>query len=221
MANSGNRDIWENGVPLSDAWREFADADAKRRYLERPTLETFNEQAAAANIQSAHDISRMLSMGMRQWSENRQLQKQLQKSLLEELFDDQLHAYGYRIAPSRSRTPVRIAAELFECPKVEWTRNLMTARGCTYSEIQIIDPMAITDWSQRRHGPKGSGDTIRAAIAAIQSRCVDLSDMPRKSAFDLIRQEIGGTHSNGSGLSNPNLAKYVIEIYGTRRIKDN
>lgn len=112
MANVSSRQIWENGVPLSDAWLEFADPDAKRSYSQRPTLETFNEQAT--NIESGGDMLKLVATGMRQWSDNDQFQKELQELLLDELFNDQLHAYGYRIAPSRSRTPVRIAAELFE-----------------------------------------------------------------------------------------------------------
>lgn len=221
MANPGNREIWDNGVPLNDAWLEFADPDAKRRYLERPTLETFNEQAAATNMQSGGEMLKMFSTGIRQWSDNGRFKKELQQFLLDQLFDDQLHAYGYRIAPSPSRAPVRIAAESFGCASVQWSRGAMTARGRTYSEIQIIDPTTIGDWRKPRHGPKGSGDAIRGAIAAIQNRSVNLSDMPRKAAFDLIRQEIVGPQSKGSGLSDPNLAKYVNEICGSRRIKGN
>lgn len=221
MANSGNREIWEKGIPLDEAWLEFADPDAKRRYSERPTLETFSEQAAAANMQSLRDISQLVSAGFQQWSENGRVQEELRELLLDKLFEEQLHAYGYRIAPSRSRTPMRIAAELFESPTLDWKQGEMNARGGTYSEIQIIDPTAITDWRKPRHGPKGSGDVIRKAIIALQGRGIDLSDMPRKSAFDLIRREIGGARPKGSGLSNPNLAKYVNEICGMRRIKDN
>ncbi len=201
MANPGNREIWENGVALDDAWLEFSDPDDKRRYWERPTLETFNEQVAATNMQSGGDILKMVSTGIQQWSDNGQFQKKMQELLLDELFNGQLHAYGYRITPSRSRTPVRIAAELFECPKVDWKRNLIVSRGGTYAEINVVDPLAIAGWRKPRHGPKGSGDAIRGAIVAIQNRGINLSDMPRKAAFDLIRQEIGGPQSKGSGLS--------------------
>ena len=219
MANPSNREFWENGVALNDAWLEFADPDAKRRYLKRPTLETFNEQAAVTNMQSGSDMLKMLSTGIRQWSDNGRFQKELQESLLDKLFNDELHAYGYRIAPSRSRAPVRISAELFEYSDVNWRRATMAARGCTYSEIQIINPMAIAGRHEPRHGPKGSGDVIRAAITTLQNKGADLSVIPRKLAFDLIRKEIGGDHPKGAGLSNTNLAKYIVEMCGTRRIR--
>jgi hypothetical protein len=219
MANQGNREIWENGVPLNDAWFEFADPDAKRRYSELSAPEALSEQAA--NMRTGSDISKFIISGMQRWSEHGQFQRELQELLLDELFNDQLHAYGYRIAPSRSRVPVRIAAELFECPDVDWKQDRMIARGCTYSEIQIIDPTAIAGWKKRRHGPKGSGDVIHAAIDAIRTRRTDFCDIPRQAAFDLIRQEIGGAQQKGSGLSDPNLAKYVNKVCGTRRIKRN
>ncbi len=217
MANPGNRAIWEKGVPLNQAWLEFADAGAKRHHSELSALETLNEQAA--NMRTGADISKLFISGMRRWSEYSQLRNEMQQLLLDELFNDQLQAYGYRIAPSRSRTPVRIAAELFECPKIEWTRNLMNSRGSTYSEIQIIDLTTIIGWRKPRRGPKGSGDVIRAAIDAVRIRRTDFCEIPRKSAFDLIRQEIGEKPITGSGLSNENLAKYVNGVCGTRRIK--
>lgn len=217
MANTSNREIWENGIPLNEAWVEFANPDAKRRYSERPTLETFSEQATY--IQSGSDMLKLVSIGVRQWSDNGEFQRQLQALLLDELFNDQLHAYGYRIAPSRSRTPVRIAADLFECADVDWPRSSMTARGCFYSEIQISDPTCVVGWQKPRPGPKGSGDIIRTAIDTIRNRRADFCDIPRKSAFDLIRQEIGEKPIAGAGLSNQNLAKYVTAVCGTRRIK--
>lgn len=217
MANPSNREIWENGVPLNEAWVKFSDADAKRRHSELSALETLNEQAA--NMRTGADISKFIISGMQRWSEYDQLQDEMQEFLLDELFNDQLHAYGYRLAPSRSRTPVRIAAKLFECPDVAWKRNRMETRGGTYSEIQVVDPAAIAGWLAPRHGPKGSGDAIRAAIGAIRTRRADFCEIPRKSAFDLIRQEIGEKPITGSGLSNENLAKYVNAVCGTRRIK--
>ena len=217
MANPGNREIWENGVPLNDAWLEFADSDAKHRYSELSTLEPLNEQAA--NIRTGADIFTLAGSAMQRWSEHGKFGEELRELLLDELFNDQLHAYGYRTAPSRSRAPVRIAPDLFECSEVDWKQNRMVARGCTYSEIQVVDPAVIAGWRKPRHGPEGSGDAIRTAIDAIRTRRADFCDIPRKSAFDLIRQEIGGTQPNGSGLSNPNLAKYVNAVCGTRRIK--
>ncbi|MGH6697037.1 hypothetical protein [Sphingopyxis sp.] len=219
MAKPGNREIWENGVPLNIAWFEFAGPDAKRRNSEFSALGAMSEQAT--NLRTEADIPKLIVSGMQLWSEYRQFQTQLQELLLDELFNDQLHAYGFRTAPTPSRAPVRIAADSFECPDVEWRRDRITVRGYAYSEIQIIDPTKIAGWSKPRSGPKGSGDTIRAAITAIQSRGVDLSNMPRKSASGLIKQEIGQNYPNGSGLSDPNLAKYIIEICGSRRINGN
>lgn len=217
MATPDNRELWEKGITLNEAWLEFADADAKRRHSELLALEQLNERAA--NVRTGSDISELIISGMRRWSEYDQFKSEMRELLLDELFNDQLQAYGYRTAPSRSRSPVRIASEFFENPDIEWTRNQMTARGGTYSEIHVIDPTKIAGWHKQSRGPRGSGDAIRAAIDAIRIRRADFCEIPRKSAFDLIRQEIDEKPISGSGLSNENLAKYVNAVCGTRGIK--
>lgn len=96
MANPGNREMWENGVPLNDAWFEFANPDAKRRYSELSALEALNEQAG--NMRTGADMSKLAVSAMQKWLEYGKLQSELQELLLDELFNDQLYAYGFRIA---------------------------------------------------------------------------------------------------------------------------
>ena len=217
MAILSNRQLWEMGVPLDSAWLEFASDDVKRRHSELPTLAKFNEQAKAANVQSGSEILNLYSSGMQQWQERLQFENELREALLVELFNDQLHAFAYRLAPSRSRSPVRIAAELFDLHDPAWQSESLSARGMEYAEIRIVDPASIAKPLLTRTGRKGSAVAIRNAIAVLQAEGVDLCG-PRKLACDAIRRKIGGSHEKGAGLTDTNLAKYIVEICGKRSI---
>jgi hypothetical protein len=218
MAIPTNRQLWELGTPLDSAWLQFASSDAKRRYSELPTLAKFNEQAKAANIQSASEFVSVFSAGLQQWSQTDKFENELRELLLDDLFNEQLHAYARRVSPSRSPAPVRIAAELFDDPQVDWKREYIVARGCGYAEIRIIDPSRVPDFQRPRTGRKGSAKAIRKAIADLHREGLNLCVIPRKSASVVIRQKLGGNYSDGSGLSDQNLAKYILEICPKRGI---
>jgi hypothetical protein len=109
-----------------------------------------------------------------------------------------------------------LKAELFEHAKPDWRGNRLIARGCQYTEIRIISPSASFN---NGTGRKGSSETIRAAIAALQGDGVDLCGMARKSACEAIRRKIGKEFPNkGSGLSDINLSKYILEVCPQRGI---
>lgn len=209
MANPTNRQLWELAVRLNSAWLEFASADAKRRYSELPSI--LGKQANAANVQSGLGLANLLASSLGQWTQRAELESELREQLLIELFNDELHAYAYRVSPSRSRSPVRIAAELFDVHDPDWQSETLLARGIEYAEIRIVDPIRIAGFQRRRTGRKGSAQAIRDAIAALQSEGFDLCGIPRKVACDAIREKIGNSYAKGSGFSNVNLSKYILE----------
>jgi hypothetical protein len=134
------------------------------------------------------------------------------------LFNDQLQAYAYRASPSRSRSPVRIAADLFDLHDPDWESESLSARGIEYAEIRIVDPSRIAAFHRKRTGRKGSAQAIRDAIAALQIDGFDLCGIDRKSACEAIRRKIGNEYNRGSGLSDINLAKYILDVCPKRRI---
>lgn len=212
MAGPSNRQLWEKGVALSGAWFEFADLDDQRRYSELASPEGFEKIASNAKLRSGIEILNFINAGFQQWTAKGQFQNDLRESLLVALANDQLAAYGFRISPSRSSGPVRIAAELFDDADTNWQTGKVHARGCTYSEIRIIDLSKLADWKPSRPGPMGAGEAVRVAIAAIQARQFDLCGIPRKRAFDLIRAELSEKNSNSFGLSDVNLGKLLLEF---------
>ncbi|ROT93297.1 hypothetical protein EB810_14455 [Altererythrobacter sp. FM1] len=219
MAKPTNREIWQKGVSIKSAWLQFACIDDQTRYSELASPAKLKERASNANFETVGDVLKLMSAGFGDWTAQSQFGDELRESLLDELFNDQLAAYGYRIAPSPSREPVRIVAELFDEAEPNWKSGELSARGRTYSEIRIIDLSELQGLEQRRPGPKGSGAVIRAAITALQHKQINLCGVPRKEAIALIRLEIGGNHPKGSGLSDVNLAKYLLEICPKRGLK--
>lgn len=217
MAIHSNRKLWEMGARLNDAWLEFADPEAKRRHSELPTLATFAAQAKAANAQTGIELLKLYGAGARQWQDRVEFENQLREALLIELSNEQLHAYAYRVAPSQSRLPVLIAADLFDLHDPDWQRESLSARGIEYAEIRIVDPKRFLNLPKPRTGRKGSAIAIRKAIADLQNEGVDLCG-PRKLACDLIRRRINTKYVNGSGLSDSNLVKYIQEICPPRAI---
>ena len=211
-----NRQLWEKGVPLDRAWLELASPEAKHRHDALPKFLQFAEQS---NLEEIASLPAFVGRWSREWSKRIALERELRDSLLDELFNDQLQAFGYRISPSRSHAPVRIAPELFDDAKVDFERRLIRARGCDYIEITIVDPARIANFRPQRTGRKGSADAIRKAIKALQNERFDLCGIERKIACELIRNKIGPNYPKGSGLSDVNLAKYILEVCPQRRIK--
>jgi hypothetical protein len=214
MAILSNRQLWEMGERLSDAWLEFASEDAKSKFSELPT---FVDAVRVTDHKDLGEFAKGISAGWNAKLARDKAEAELREALLTDLFNDQLHAYAYRVAPTRSRSPVRIAAELFDLHDPDWQRESLLARGIEYVEIRIIDPARIGSRLLPRTGRKGSADAIRNAIAVLQAEGVDLCG-PRKLACDAIRRKIGGSHEKGAGLTDTNLAKYIVEICGKRSI---
>jgi len=216
MAIPSSRQLWEMGVPLGSAWLEFASVDARRQISELPT---FVGAVGSTTHETAIEFVKALSSGWSAKLARDKAESELRDALLTELFNDQLQAYAFRIAPSRSRSPVRIAADVFDVHDPDWRSESLSARGIDYTEIRIVDPTRIANPPKPHGGRKGSAVAIRKAIAALKSEGFDICG-PRKLACDAIRRKIGGTYAKGSGLSDPNLAKYILEICEKRRIRN-
>lgn len=212
MANLTNRQLWEMGVPLNSAWLEFASPQDRQRYSKFPTFAEFSERMPAAGLKefAAHALS-----GSRQLLERYELEADLREHLLELLFNDELQALAFRTAPSTSRSPVRIAPDIFETNDPDWPSESLKARGLEYAEIRIVAP---DRKGEVRTGRKGSAMAIRNAIAHLQNSGVDICAVNRKTACQHIRDELKAGNIKGSGLSDQNLSKYILKVCPKRRI---
>jgi hypothetical protein len=197
---------------------EFAPDPEKARYSKLEKGGGLLAAVNAAKPTSPLELSKVMSTAFNNDRERRHLAEQLQESLLDLLFNGELHAYGYRTAPSRSGRPTRIAPDLFEEPKLDWEESRLIARGLKYENIKIIDPESITHGAVRRPGRIGSSATIREAIKQLKNSKKDFCGMSRKDACNAIREKIGGKAETGLGLSNKNLMKYILEVCPKRSL---
>jgi hypothetical protein len=219
--NSGgprNRELWLNGILIGDAWLELAPDHERERYSELEKAGGLLAAINSAKPSSPLELLNALSAASKTGSDKLQLMSNLRELLLDRLFNDELHAYGYRIAPSRSRRPTRIAADLFDDPKIDWAESRLTARGLEYENIKVLDPQIIPNQAVRRHGRIGSAATIREAIKQLKNSNIDICRIPRKEACNAVRAQIGKMTEVGLGLSNQNISKYILEFCPKRSI---
>jgi hypothetical protein len=213
-----NRQLWSAGIFIGYAWLELAADHERACYSELEKRGGILAAVNAAKPITPVELSKVISAAANNDRERRHLAEQLQESLLDRLFNGELHAYGYRIAPSRSGQPTRIAAELFEDPKLDWEESRLAARGLEFEDIKVLDPERMPNNVIRRKGRIGSSATIREAIKRLKNSNVDLCCMPRKEACNAVRREIGKISEIGLGLSNQNISKYILEFCPKRSL---
>jgi hypothetical protein len=144
---------------------------------------------------------------------------EMRDDLLDELFNANLAAVGYREKPSVSAAPVAIAAEFFDGADIQWGRDSANGIGKRYNRIRIYDPCALPKAIKPKIGRIGSGDAINSAIDRLISSNPHFCDLLRKTACDQVRENLGIPEILGNGLSDQNLAKYVLRKCSKRRIK--
>ena len=211
--------MWESAIPLADAYAHFLrfNVNSQSATHRAPVLEIKDGSStleivaavgkAILGIHKAHNEEKLAISDMRE-------------ALLDRLFYHELYAYGYRVKPSKSAFPVKIASHFFEYPDIDWDASNAEFEGTRYSQIRIIDPNCEDASIISRKGRIGSGDAINAAIAELMSEGGNrFCEIPRKLACQQIRERLGTHQQNNSGLSDQNLSKYILKHCQTRQIK--
>lgn len=219
MAVNRSKAVWQNGVELSEAWLRFGPPDLAAAYRALPRfLDSFAKQAS---ISTLTDFFNAIQLGVAARAETQEIEEKLKNYLLDELFNNQLVATGYRQFPSTSPGPVTIDPEAFNEAEPAWNADTIRVHGKVYGRVRITDVAALTDIPipKSRKGRQGSATTIRAAIDRIMSCNADFCKIERKKACELIRQELNKEPQKGDGLSDQNLSKYIVDKCDTRQIK--
>jgi hypothetical protein len=206
------------GIFIGDAWLELAPRHDRACYSELEKAAGVLAAVNAAKPTSPLEMSKAISAALNSRREREALAEELRERLLDRLFNDELHAYGYRVAPSRSHHPTRIAPDLFDDPKLDWGDSHLTARGLTYEGVKVLDPQRISNQAKRRKGRIGSAATIRKAIKQLKDSNVDICVMRRKDACNVVRAQIGEIAEIGLGLTNQNISKYILEFCPKRSL---
>lgn len=217
MAKNRITEIWNQAIELNDAWREFASTRAQKEFANMPT--GFDEMKN--RLGTNPDIPKLFEAGQAFLTASAKRSKaieQLKQLLLDELFNSNLLAVGYRQKPSESRGPVQIDPIFFEYPDIDWEGNCAEFNGKRFRAIRIFNPQILRGYQKLKTGRPSSGPVISAAIGQLVKINPDFCNLPRSIACEEIRKSIGKQSKPGNGLSDKNLEKYIIANCGVRRI---
>ena len=228
MAPNKSRIIWDHGVPLDEAWIHFS-SEAERLLLENgPSgLQVANDRISRMALSPPDSlvpfvkgVSEAIQAGFAATRTKQETEDSLKESLLERILNNELVATGYRERPTRSTIPVVIDAEIFESVKPEWEKSWLSEFGLTYNRVRVTNlaTIELVPIKTRSVGRPGSGEAIAAAITVLIRNETGFCDLDRKVACEKIRDHLGGTPIRGSGLSNQNLSKYILQACPQKRV---
>lgn len=218
MAVNRIKRVWENAVQLSDAWRHFATPHEQAELANLPTgLQELESQMGGSSDWRTVIEASYAGLAARQ--KRLDLIERLKDQLLDELFNSNFLALGYRLTPSESRGPVQISPMFFEYPEIDWDANFAEFNGKTYRSIRIVNPHNLPNSDKLKTGRPSSAGVINAAIKSLILQNPHFCDQPRASACQQVRDAIGEPGIPGNGLSDKNLEKYILANCGRRQIK--
>lgn len=216
MASKRAKELWRLGVPLSRAWLEFAPPELRSEFDKLPRLlEGF---AQISESEMRRDPMQRFADVARAQTRRISLEREMKAESLTDLFNGQLLATAFREHPSRSQSPVMIDPEHFDHDDPDWQNETLTVNGVRYGRIRICDPARL---HQDRFEPKGSGSSIDNAIEQLMLADSDFCKLPRKIASQKIRDFLGANEITGNGMSDQNLAKFIVRKCGKKRITVN
>lgn len=213
MPSNRARELWNSGIPLSRAWLEFAPPELRSEFENLPGF--VQSLGAKSLAETPMDFLSAVTDSLSSAHRRGQMEIDLKKQLLAELFNGQFTATGYRVAPSRSQTPVTIDPDKFEYDDPAWSADGLTAHGVTYRRIRVTHPADIVSAPARRNG---SLDAIETAIDQLIAGNPGFCDFERKVACQQIREFLGVNQIAGNGLSDKNLSKAIVRKCGPKRI---
>ncbi|MBK8375526.1 MAG: hypothetical protein IPN50_10580 [Sphingomonadales bacterium] len=217
MAVNRIKRIWENAVPMREAWRTFASPEQQIELANLPLgLKEF--EARMSDASSFLNMVEAGNAGLIAKRKRLEVIAQLREQLLDELFNSNLSAVGYRLAPSESRGPVQIDPLFFEYPEIDWDGSFAKFNGKAYRSIAIFDPRNLPSADKLKTGRPSSGDAIHAAIQNLIQQNPHFCNQHRAAACQQIRLAIGKPEIAGNGLSDKNLEKYILANCGRRQI---
>jgi hypothetical protein len=216
MAVNKPKEIWKIGIPLSEAWHEFA---SQEEYNNLESLPSFEQKFKEKIPTNGLKFFEAFKEGWFAKVDEKAAIDRLKDSLLLDLSNSDLMAFGFRSSPSKSNNPVNIDPIFFDNPKVNWNDCSAEFNGKSYISIRIVDPEKLVQDKKLQIGRPSSGEIINSAIKDLILENPKFCNQPRKIACDQIRGKIGKIEIKGSGFSDVNLAKYIVKTCGSRSIK--
>lgn len=219
MAQKSKLDLYDNAVPINEAWETFATPEQRTAFADAKgfpeTLESSAQPAADRNVVMA--MLETFNAAMSAKRSRDALISEMQDYLLDALFNSDLVALGIRQRPSKSHYPAEIDSVFFDFAETNWAQSTVQWEGKLYSNVRVYDPHATT-MAAPPVPDKGSKSAIDRAIKELDVENPEFSNLPRKISCKMVRDKIGKSEIRGNGLSDQNLAKRIVAICGVRKI---
>lgn len=213
MPSEYAKQCWIMGVPLSEAWTEFAPPELADNFAQLPN---FSEAMIAGfNPEKPETAFSSIGNALKAKTERDRLEFEMREYLLTSLFNGELIAVGYRETPTRSQSPVRIANESFDTNAPNWRDETFFAHGIRFGRIRICDPGALPPQKSKI---RGSRIAIDQAIDGLMKSNSEFCNLHRQEAAKLVRAHLGIEEKPGNGLSDQNLAKAIVRKCGPKGI---
>lgn len=203
-------ELWRNGVLLRDAWFDYAEPEQIAEYEAMPIF----VDALRTHTQEP-DLKQMLSAISDGWANSTALLEKrccLQEQLLDRLYDGDLIAIGYPVAPRPTGKLTAIDPDYFDTPEIDWNRSALKTRGFTYDDVRVV---AESETFLRANRPKIGRPTkaseINAAIVQIAKRTPEFCKLPRKIAVQRLRAELNDAEGD-KGAGDKTLEKYISKF---------
>lgn len=217
MASEKSKKFWEIGIPLSEAWKSFGPQSLLSQLDGmQSSVDVFTENFDPDNFKSAF---KSLEMGNANSAKKRKLENEIKEYILTDIFNKVLIATGYREHPSIGQIPVQIDANKFYEDNPDWEAETFTTHGVRYGQIRITDPNK-SDMVTAKQKINSPNSVIDAAIDKLLFSENGFCSLPRKTAYQLVCDEIGKNYENGNGLSFQNVCKAIVRKCGSKRISD-
>lgn len=207
--------LWDRGIPLRDAWLEFAPNELADELARTPGFtDAFSQKPIPENgMALAHNVHSAFANSQRR----SKLELEIKEELLVDLFNGQLIATGFRQFPSISQSPVVIERGKFEADDPDWNRETLQAHGVKYGRIRITQPEDDQTSTNARQ-PKGSKAAIETAIGELQKSDPQFGRRLRQQDCQSVRKYLEAHSIPGNGLSDQNISKAIVRICGVKGI---
>jgi hypothetical protein len=156
----------------------------------------------------------------------REINSKMTDYLFESLRSGRLIAQGIQTKPVIGHEKKIIPEFLFEDPQIDLEKNAIENFGQRYEGVRIHQPkggigstasLPRASASLARTGRPSKQGEIERAIDAVTSEGIALSQIPRKTARDMVRQKAKELGSNTDlGFSDPVIQRALVARFGRR-----
>lgn len=144
MASGGIRKVWEAGIPLSDAWLQFAAGAAREEYARKPGFSGTVQQLVdiVGSTRDGKLILSALQMVGSAHLDQLESTRLLQGALLDVLASEGLWATGLA-RRGKDASPVPIDPALLTEAVLDWDNSTLRINGALYEQVRVTDPALI------------------------------------------------------------------------------